>query len=343
MRLPRSFVLPARALAGLAFVLAAAGTSHAQNLSVPGDYPTVQQALDAAPEGAVITVAPGRYVENVDFGGKAVTLQGSGPDSILDGNFSGPVVRFGSGEGETSVLDSFTIMNGLSPSGGGIEIRDSSPTILRNVIAGNYSTGVGSGIYVGGLAAAPRILNNLMVFNTGVNGSDPHTIQVANSSPRIVNNTIARNDSNAILTSGSGSPEILNNILARNGSRTVATGTKGRGICDFAPGTTTMHNVFYRNVISAILTAGQDFRRIRRAQEELGRARLANNIDAAPRFTARGIPRALEDAGPERFIPTTDPDRPSRAVGAGDPAPEFNNPDGTRNTIGFTGGPHAFF
>jgi hypothetical protein len=341
MRLSQRFVHPAGLFPVLAIVLSTAGPSLAQNVAVPGDYATVQEAIDAAPEGAVITVAPGRYVENIDFGGKAVTLQGSGPESILDGNFSGPVVRFVNGEGEASVLDSFTITNGFSPLGGGIEIRDSSPTILRNVIAGNSSTGVGSGIYVGGLAAEPRILNNLMVFNTGVNGSDPHTIQVANSSPRIFNNTIARNDSNAILTSGSGTPEIANNILARNGSRTVATGTKGRGICDFAPGTTTMHNLFYRNVISAILTAGQDFRRIRRAQDELGRARLANNIDAAPRFTEGGIPRRLEDAGPERFLPTTDPDRPSRAVGAGDPSPEFNNPDGTRNTIGFTGGPWA--
>jgi hypothetical protein len=326
----------------LALAVAAATPSLAATLAVPVDYATVQDAIDAAPEGSVIAVAPGRYVENIDFGGKAVTVRGSGPDSILDGNFSGPTVRFVRGEQELSVLESFTITNGLSPSGGGIEIRDSSPTIRRNVIAGNASTGVGSGIYVGGLAAEPAIFNNLMVFNTGVNGSDPHTIQVASSSPRIINNTIARNDSNAILTSGSGVPEIRNNIFARNGSRTVETGTKGRGICDFAPGTVTMHNLFYRNVIAAILTAGRDFRRIRRAQEELGRARLANNIDAAPRFDAGGLPRTLEDAVPERFVPSTDPERPSRAVGAGDPSPEFENPDGSTNTVGFTGGPWAF-
>jgi hypothetical protein len=323
-------------------VLMASTPSRADFLAVPAQYATIQEAIDAAPEGSVITVAPGRYLENIDFGGKAVTVQGSGPDSILDGNFSGPTVRFVSGEGESSVLESFTITNGLSPSGGGIEIRDSSPTIRRNVIAGNSSTSVGSGIYVGGPAAEPRILNNLMIFNTGLNGSDPHTIQVASSSPHILNNTIARNDSNAILTSGSGTPEILNNIFARNGSRGPGGGAKGRGICDFAPGTVTMHNLFYRNVIAAILTAGQDFRRIRRAQEELGRARLANNIDGAPRFTGGPLPRALEVAVPERFIPSSDPNRPSRAVGAGDPSPEYDNPDGTVNTVGFTGGPWAF-
>ncbi len=326
----------------VAIAAMASTPSHADSLSVPGDYATIQEAVDAAPEGAVITVAPGRYLENIDFGGKRLTLQGSGPDSIIDGNFSGPAVRFVSGEGELSILDSFTITNGLSPSGGGIEIRDSSPTILRNVIAGNSSTGVGSGIYVGGAGAEPQILNNLLVFNTGVNGSDPHTIQVANSSPHIVNNTIARNDSNAILTSGTGTPEILNNIFARNGSRLAGFGAKGRGICDFAPGTVTKYNVFYRNVIAAILTAGQDFRLIRRAQLDLQRERLADNIDAAPRFTAGNLPRTLEAAVPERFIPSTDPERPSRAVGAGDPSPAFNNADGTRNTAGFTGGPLGF-
>lgn len=329
-------------LSAFVFVLAAVAPSRAETLRVPDDFATIQEAIDAAPDGAVILVAPGRYVENVDFAGKAVAVVGSGPESIIDGGLEGPAVRFVSGEGEGSVLESFTITRGRSPSGGGIEIRDSSPAILRNVLVGNSSTGSGSGIYVGGAAAAPVILNNLLVFNTGVNGSDPHTIQVANSSPHIVNNTIARNDSNAILTNGSGTPVILNNIFARNGSRLDGFGAKGRGICDFAPGTITKHNVFYRNVIAAILTAGQDFRLIRRAEVELGRERLANNIDAAPRFTAGKLPRRLEDAVPERFIPGDDPRRPSRAVGAGDPSPEFNNPDGTRNTAGFTGGPFAF-
>jgi len=331
----------AASLAAILLVVAAPISASADAFSVPGDYPTIQGAIEAAPQGATIAVAAGVYHENIDFLGKALVVEGTGPDSVLHGGGSGPVVRFVSGEGADSILDSFTITGGLATTGGGIEIRNSSPTVLRNIIVGNSASGVGSGIFVSGASAAPRIFNNLMMFNTGVAGGDPHTVQVAGASPLIVNNTIVRNDSNAILTTGSGTPEIRNNILARNGSRTAFGGTKGRGICDFAPGTITQYNLFFRNTVAALLTGGTDFRRIRKAEEVLGVVRLSGNIDAAPRFSAGKLPRNIDAATPDRFIPRTGSTRASRAVGAGDPEPAYSNIDGTRNTIGFTGGPYA--
>jgi hypothetical protein len=330
------FVATAAFASGLAALLP--GSAFADFLSVPADYPTIQAAIDAAPEGAVVSVAPGRYVENIDFLGKAIVVDGAGPDSVIDGGGKGSVVRMVNGEGASSVLDSFTITGGLANNGGGIEIQDSSPTILRNVIAGNSASGAGSGMYIGGASSAPRILNNLMIFNTGVDGGDPHTVQVAGSSPHIINNTIVRNDSNAIITLGVAAPEIRNNVLARNGTRYPGGGAKGRGICDFATGTVTQFNLFFRNARAALLTSGTDFRLIRRAQAALLLDRLANNIDAAPRFEGGPLPRTLEAATPERFVPSADPLDPSRALNAGDPAPAYDNLDGSRNTIGFTGG-----
>jgi hypothetical protein len=312
--------------------------SRADFLSVPGDYATIQEAIDAAPEGAVISVAGGLYRENIDFRGKALVVEGSGPDSVIDGGGAGSVVRFVSGEGPSSVLDSFTITGGLAQFGGGIEIRNASPWILRNVIVANSASGAGSGMYIGGAAAKPNVFNNLMVFNTGVSGGDPHTVQVDSSEPRIVNNTIVRNDSNAILTSGQGAPEIRNNILARNGTKFPGGATKGRGICDFASGTVTQYNLFFRNARAALLTAGKDYRSIRAAEEELGRERLSNNLDGTPRFSAGPLPRKAANATVERFLPSKDLLRRSRVVNAGDPDPAYKNTDGSRNTIGFTGG-----
>lgn len=328
-------------IAVLCIVAGVAGRASAEFLNVPGDYATIQGAIDAAPEGAVIFVAAGTYNENIDFLGKALVLEGAGPESVIHGGGNGPVVRFVSGEGTYSTIDSFTITGGLAATGGGIEIRNSSPSVLRNIILGNSATSVGSGIFVTGASAAPQIFNNLMAFNTGMEGGDPHTVQVAGASPLIVNNTIVRNDSNGILTVGIGTPEIRNNILARNGSRDAFGGTKGRGICDFAPGTITQHNLFFRNTIAALLTSGTDFRRIRKAEEVLATVRLSGNIDAAPRFSGGNLPRSIEYVTPGRFIPRTGSPAASRAVGAGDPSPEYNNVDGTRNTIGFTGGPYA--
>ena len=326
----------------IAAVAAFVGPAKAASfLRVPEDFSTIQAAIDAAPDGATITVAPGRYTENIDFLGKLLLLSGAGPDSVIDGAGRGPVVRFVNGEGPASVLDSFTITGGLATQGAGIEIENSSPTIVRNVIVDNAASGVGSGIFVGGSAAQPAIFNNLLMFNVGVNGGDPHAIQISGSSPRIVNNTLVRNDSNAILTSGSGFPEIRNNILARNGTRFGTFGGKGRGICDFAPGSTVQYNDFFRNVRSALLTAGEDYKSVRLAQELLGRPGLAANLDAAPRFTAGYLPRTASIATREHFLPSVDPLRRSRVVEAGDPDIAYNNRDGTRNTIGFTGGPWA--
>ncbi len=43
-------------------------------LLVPGQYPTIQAAVDAAIDGDVVLVAPGVYYERVVIGGKSVTL-----------------------------------------------------------------------------------------------------------------------------------------------------------------------------------------------------------------------------------------------------------------------------
>jgi len=323
----------------LAALLALPSPVPAADFWVPQNFATIQEAIDAVPEGARIFVAEGRYVENIDFGGKAVEVVGAGPATILDGQGFGPVVRFDSGEGPFSVLDSVTVTGGSAVQGGGILIQDASPRVLRSVIAGNQASQRGSGVFIGGAGAEPDIFNNLIIFNTNTGSGDPHAIQVDAASPRIVNNTIVRNDSNGILTAGNGAPEIRNNILARNGTRFGEFAGRGRGICDFAAGTVIQYNLFFRNVRSALLTAGQDFRRIRNAEALLQRGRLAFNIDAAPRFSAGRLPRVLEAASAGDFVPS--PERLSRAIGGGDPAPQYDDADGMRNTIGFTGGPYA--
>jgi hypothetical protein len=51
-------------------------------LRVPQDYPTIQAAVDAAPEGATILIGPGTYTENIVIT-KSLTLEGSGIDNTI--------------------------------------------------------------------------------------------------------------------------------------------------------------------------------------------------------------------------------------------------------------------
>lgn len=120
-----------------------------RELGVPGDYDSIQKAIDASQDGDAIIVAAGRYKENLNFLGKDITLRSeAGPeDTILDGGQWGSVVAFVNGE--TATLEGFTITNGLFQIGGGIRIWNASPTIKNNVITRNGAM-IGGGIYVEG-------------------------------------------------------------------------------------------------------------------------------------------------------------------------------------------------
>jgi len=137
-----------------------------QTIHVPADQPTIQAAINAANNGDTVLVAPGTYVENINFGGKAITVASSGGPSVttIDGGAQGSVVTFSTGEGLTSILNGFTVRNGFQNgfSGGGIYIASASPTITGNIITGNHAA-VGCGIYVYG--GSPLIQNNVITAN----------------------------------------------------------------------------------------------------------------------------------------------------------------------------------
>jgi hypothetical protein len=246
------------------------------------------------------------------------------------------VVTFASGESFDSVLDSVTVRGGRATEGGGVHISNSSPTVIRTVITENRASRDGSGIFVGGTSSA-RIYNNLITYNQN-DGGDPHGVQIVGASPVVVNNTIARGDSNGILVRGAATPLILNNVIARNGA-VIGGERRGRGICDFSTvGSTIRHNDFYRNRVAALLRGGRDWRRIEDFERNNPGAGVTGNLDGRPghRWRPSGDPEKGDDAD---FVPA--PGRRAHAIHSGDPDPACNNRDGTRNTIGFTGGPFA--
>jgi hypothetical protein len=320
------------------FVVSAA---QAAVIGVPSDLPTVQAAIDAAMPGDRIDVAPGLHVGNVDFGGKAVTVIGAGPETIIEGTGDGSVVRFATGEGNESVLDSVLIRGGTANVGGGIYVSGSSPTIVRNVVIDNRALAGGSGIAIDGSGAAPLIYNNLFAYNASA-GGDPHTMEIySGASPVIVNNTIVRGDSNGIITRGASAPIIMNNIISFNGSFATG-GLRGRGICDFAfnGASEITFNNFRRNRIAALLRNGRDWERVTFFQKtNPDEANIHDNNDGRPGFPKRPA-RIVERAVLDDFMLVRDEKR-TAAIDAGNPDPACNDLDGTRNDIGATGGPFA--
>jgi len=333
-----------RATVGVALllVLTIALPSGAADTTVPPGE-SIQAAIDAAEPGDTISLVAGTYPGDVDFGGKAVTVVGLGPETILEGTGTGPVVTFDDGEGAGSVLDSVVVTGGSAPRGGGILILDASPVVIRTIVFANRAGSRGSGIHVERSSALIR--NNLVIYNAN-SGLDPHAIEVVDASPTIVNNTVVRNDSNGIVLRGDSAAVILNNLLALNGSR-----GRGRGICDFSGGVGRIgHNLFWKNRKSALLTDGTDFRRIKKAEDRIGAPRLEGNADGSPPFRLR--PRRPPKLGSRRLDRLTVADlaaglrprtdgRRLRAVDAGDPDPVHDDLDDSRNDIGFTGGPEA--
>ncbi len=146
-----------------------AGTTWYVDASVeePGDgtswetaLKTIQEGIDAASDGDTVTVAPGAYLENINFAGKNITLRSTDPPdpdivgaTIVDGNQAGSVVTFDATETETCILSGFTIRNGKSDYGGGISVAEWSwrgsthATVESNIITGNSADREGGGLF----------------------------------------------------------------------------------------------------------------------------------------------------------------------------------------------------
>ena len=312
------------------FVFFLSSILYADTFTVnPGE--SIQAAINQANDGDDIQVNNGTYNENINFLGKNIKVVSTGPQTIINGTALGPVVTFENAEQAGAVLDSFMITGGNATNGGGIKIDGSSPTILRNIVIKNKSSDGGSGIYVTN-SATPLIMNNVIARNklSGKAG-DPHGIQVISASPVIINNTIAYNDSNGIFIQGSTSnATVMNNVIARNGKIRNGNAIKGRGICEFDGNSLIMFNLFFKNAVSAFIAQnGRDFGRITKAQRKLNEARIQNNKDGNPRFKR------------QRKNNFNLRKRKSRAKNKGNPALEYNDKDGSRNDIGFSGGPES--
>ena len=144
---------------GIIYVDAVNGNDHNNGLTPRTAFATIRKGIDAAEDGDVVLVYPGLYLEEINFLGKTITVQGVAvspagvPVLWNPGDFA---VSFYSGEGPDSILKNFIIRDSFM----GVFIADSSPTISNLTVVGNT---YGIEAYAD---SAPDISNTILWDNT---------------------------------------------------------------------------------------------------------------------------------------------------------------------------------
>ena len=112
-------------------------------LHVPTQYPTIQEAINAAQDSDTVLVAPQTYAgpnnRALDFLGKSIVVrsESGAAQTIIDCQEQDRGVNFHNAEDSSSIFEGFTIQNGYvsgEVAGGGIICMGSSPTIRDNII-----------------------------------------------------------------------------------------------------------------------------------------------------------------------------------------------------------------
>ena len=209
-------------------------------LLVPGDYPSIQRAIDASRRGDTVLVSPGLYNENINFKRKDITLSSTNPsdpavvsNTVIHAVGKSSAVTFAAQERPSSMITGFTITGGYGTSnvvggatiyyGAGIYCFRSSPTIVGNIITGNAGptepnlSGYGAGI--GCIESEAVITRNLITANSGYAGGG---ILTTLGRAKVANNIIAGNS--AVIGGGVmmlRGGQLANNTLVGNGAQSA--------------------------------------------------------------------------------------------------------------------------
>ena len=256
-RLALKKIVIGQLFASLALTLASAALTEAATIRVPQDATTIQQGINVAASGDTVLVAPGTYFENINFVGKAITVQSEqGPQvTIIDGhNTFGPIVTFQSGETQVSRLSGFRLQNGRASFGAGIFIQSASPTVDGNIITHNEAD-AGAGVLM--TASAAVIQNNQIIENRANSSTDGgggmlihNTTAARISGNSILNNSVAATGfGGGIYLLGTGNlTSLINNTISGN------TAWAGGGI--FIDGAITGADIVQNLIVNNSASAG---------------------------------------------------------------------------------------
>ncbi len=228
---------------------------------VPGDWPTIQKAIDKAPNEALVLVDPGEYNESVIMH-KNVKLQGSGAGSCRIVTLSNPgkivldwTDKLASliGGNKVTLLPGQDLEWFLGQEAGGISViarkNKYGPSKARARIDGFRINGKfnGGGIFINGHARYLDISNNRISSNQGKYGGGIRVgtpdlidgdeyVDANNDSLRIMNNQIVMNGGivgagGVSIFTGATAYEVRDNYICGNLSHDNGGGIGQNGFC----------------------------------------------------------------------------------------------------------------
>lgn len=205
-----------------------------------GDFPTIQEAVNAAAEGDTVRLTAGVFTgtgnRDIRFFGKAILVAGAS-SALTRIDLAGELVRgfvFDAGETTKSQVSDLAIANGVHPDGGAVLVASASPTISRCTFEGNVGTylGVGSGGAIHATLSQARFVDCRFLGNSAGTGGAVvvqgfATVELEGCD--FVGNRAESGLGGAVLLSGVGDASIVDCLFADNES---FTGGGGLGLVD---------------------------------------------------------------------------------------------------------------
>ncbi|MFB3787507.1 MAG: C25 family cysteine peptidase [bacterium] len=274
-------------------------------------YNTIAEGVNAGIRRQIVRVMPGQYQEAVVMK-NGLSVLGSGADTtFIDAGGATRAVDC-IGIGSDTIFSGFTVRNADL----GIYCHTASLTIRENLITEmDLASLAADGIRMDD--SSPTIQNNV-IFHVGGMGIRAQ----GNCQPTIVNNTICdygyyAGISFAALNIGAVAPVIMNNIIVRGNTSPVG------GILWRIPAAPV---ISYNDVYDpANVTGGGSYYAVSDGTTWTEVSGGAGALSADPVF--------VDAANGYFFLASTSP-----CIDAGNPAPQYNDNDGTRNDMGAFGG-----